>query len=139
LNSIGYHLCTTEIGDARYIYRTCLKKGGDVEFKTTIKTNELPMRPVSGEVWPASLSMKDSVRSGFNKGEKDTRLSYVLWSLYYRALFFRLSCMYGIFASYMYSWITISSLRKVISAIIWIWFLSIWLETQRNSRRHSIQ
>jgi hypothetical protein len=26
LNSISYHLCTTEIGDARYIYRTCPKK-----------------------------------------------------------------------------------------------------------------
>jgi hypothetical protein len=31
---------------------------------------------------------------------------------------FKLSCMYGIFAPYMYSWTTISSLRKVISAII---------------------
>jgi hypothetical protein len=26
LNSISYHLCTTEIGDARYIYHTCPKK-----------------------------------------------------------------------------------------------------------------
>jgi hypothetical protein len=41
------------------------KKGGDVEFKTTTKTNELPMRLVSGEVWPASRSMEDSVRSDF--------------------------------------------------------------------------
>jgi hypothetical protein len=43
LNSISYHLCTTEIGDARYIYCTYLKIGGDVELKTTTKTNELLM------------------------------------------------------------------------------------------------
>jgi hypothetical protein len=72
LNYVSYHLCTTEIGDARYIYRTCLKKGGDVELKTTTKTNELPMRPVSSKVWPASWSMEDSVGSGFVKGGKDT-------------------------------------------------------------------
>jgi hypothetical protein len=40
LNSISYHLCMTEIGDARYDYRTCPKIGGDVELKTTAKTNE---------------------------------------------------------------------------------------------------
>jgi hypothetical protein len=44
LNSVSYHLCTTEIGDVRYIYRTCPKKGRGVELKTTTKTNELPMR-----------------------------------------------------------------------------------------------
>jgi hypothetical protein len=71
LNSVSYHLCTTEIGDVRYIYRTCPKKGRDVEFKTTTKRNELPIWPVSGEVWPASRSMEDSVRSSFNKGGKD--------------------------------------------------------------------
>jgi hypothetical protein len=48
------------------------KKGGDVKLKTTIKINELPMQPVSGEVWPTSWSMEDSVRSGFDKGGKDT-------------------------------------------------------------------
>jgi hypothetical protein len=50
------------------------KKGGDVELKTTTKTNELqlPMRSVSGGVWPTSWSMEDSVRSGFDKGWKDT-------------------------------------------------------------------
>jgi hypothetical protein len=78
LNSASYHLCTTEIGDARYIYRTCPKKGGDVELKTITKTNDLPMWLVSGEVWPTSLSMEDSSRSNFNIGGKDTQLSYVL-------------------------------------------------------------
>jgi hypothetical protein len=50
LNSVSYHLCTTEIGDVRYIYRTCPKKGRGVELKTTTKTNELPMRPMFGKV-----------------------------------------------------------------------------------------
>jgi hypothetical protein len=36
------------------------------------------MRPVSGEVWPASWSMEDNVRSGFDKGGKETWLCYVL-------------------------------------------------------------
>jgi hypothetical protein len=117
LNSVSYHLCT-EIGDKRYIYRTCLKKGGDVELKTTTKTNELPMRPVSGEVWPASQFMENSARSGFDKGGKDTQLSYVLGSLYCGAWFLKLSCMYGTFTREMYSWTAISSLRKVINAII---------------------
>jgi hypothetical protein len=80
--------------------------------------HELPMRPLSGEVWHASLSMEDSVRSSFDKEGKDTRHWYVLGSLYCGALFFKLSCMYGIFTPYMYSWTTISSLRKVIRAII---------------------
>jgi hypothetical protein len=92
--------------------------------------HELPMRPLSGEVWPTSRSMEDSVRSSFDKRGKDTRHSYVLASLYCGMLFLKLSCMYGIFTPYMYSWIAISSLRKVISAIIWIWILSIRLETQ---------
>jgi hypothetical protein len=43
LNYAGYHLYPTEIGDARYIYHTCPKKGRDVELKTTTKINELPM------------------------------------------------------------------------------------------------
>jgi hypothetical protein len=30
------------------------------------------MWPVSDEVWPASWSMEDSVRFGFDKGGKDT-------------------------------------------------------------------
>jgi hypothetical protein len=72
-----------------------------------------------------------SVRSGFDKGGKDTRHSYILASLYCGPLFLKLSCMYEFFAPYMYSWIAISLLRKVISAIIWIWLLSIWLETPR--------
>jgi hypothetical protein len=76
------------------------------------------MRPVSSKVWPASWFMEDSVRSGFDKGEKDTRLSYVLGSLYCGELFLKLYCMYEIFTPYMYSWTTILSLRKVISAII---------------------
>jgi hypothetical protein len=75
LNFVSYHLCTTEIGDARYIYRICLKKGGDVKLKTTTKTNELPMQSVSDEVWLVSQSMEGSVRSNFD----DTRLSYVLY------------------------------------------------------------
>jgi hypothetical protein len=78
LNSVIYHLCSTEIGETRYIYRTCPKIGGDVMLKTTIKTNELTMRPVSSEVWHASWSMEYSVRSGFDTGGKDTRLSYVV-------------------------------------------------------------
>jgi hypothetical protein len=190
LNSDSYHLCTTEIGDTRYIYRTCPKKGRDVELKTTTKTNELHMWPLSGEVWPTSRSMKDSMRSSFdkggkdtifihigkpllwgmvfeivmhvwnfhtgnvfldnnfvvkesnkcyhlnliskhmirnttfmrciafNKGGKDTWLSYVLGSLYCGALFLKLSCLYGTFTPDMYSWTAISSLRKVINAII---------------------
>jgi hypothetical protein len=61
---------------------------------------------------------------------KDTQLSYVLRSLYCEALFLKFSCMCGTFATDMYSWTAISLLRKVINAIIWIWFLSIWLETQ---------
>jgi hypothetical protein len=78
LNSVSYHLCTTEIRNARYVYCTCLKIGGDVKLETTTKINELPMRPVSGEVWPTSRSMEDSVRSGFDKEGKDTLLLYVL-------------------------------------------------------------
>jgi hypothetical protein len=78
LNSVSYHLCTTEIGDRKYIYRTCLKIGVDVELKTTTKTNELPMRHVSDVVWPVSRSMEDSVRSDFDKGGKETGFSYVL-------------------------------------------------------------
>jgi hypothetical protein len=68
----------TEIGDVRYIYRTCPKIDGDVELKSTTKTNELPMRPMSGEVWLASRNMEDNVRSDFYKEGKDTHLSYVL-------------------------------------------------------------
>jgi hypothetical protein len=77
----------------RYIYRTCPKKGGDVEPKTTIKTNELPMRPVPSDPGPMSRYMEDSVRSDFDKGGKDTRLSYILGSLYCGAWFLKLSCM----------------------------------------------
>jgi hypothetical protein len=62
----------TEIGDKRYIYRTCPKKGGDVELKTTTKTNELPMRPMSNKGWPVSWSMEENVRSSFDKGGNDT-------------------------------------------------------------------
>jgi hypothetical protein len=65
-----------------------------------------------------SLSMEDSMRSGFDKGGKDTRLSYILGSLYCGAWFLKLSCMYGTFAPKMYSWTAISSLRKVINGII---------------------
>jgi hypothetical protein len=72
LNSVSYHLCKTEIGDARYIYRTCPKKGGDVKLKNITETNELLMRSVSSEVWPASRSMEDNMRSGLDKGGKDT-------------------------------------------------------------------
>jgi hypothetical protein len=139
LNSISYHLCMTKIWDIRYNYHTCPKKDRDVKLKTTTKTNELPMRPVSGKVWLVSRSMEDSVRSSLDKGGKDTQLLYVLWSLYCGMLFLKLSCIYEIFAPYMYFWTTILSLRKVISAIIWIWFLSLWLEIQHNSSRHSIQ
>jgi hypothetical protein len=71
------------------------------------------------------------------KEGKDTRLSHVLCSLYCGMLFLKLSCMYGIFIPYMYSWTEMMSSRKVINAIFWIWFLSIRLETQGNSRRHS--
>jgi hypothetical protein len=49
-----------------------------VDFKTTIKTHELPMRPVSSEVWPALWSMEDSVRLGFDKGGKEIVISYIL-------------------------------------------------------------
>jgi hypothetical protein len=87
LNSVSYHLCPTKIGDARYIYHTCLKKGGDVKLKTTTKINELPMWPVPCDPWPTSRSMEDSVRSGFFKGGKDTQLLYVLGSLYCRRHF----------------------------------------------------
>jgi hypothetical protein len=54
------------------------EKGEDVELKTTTKTNELPMRPVSSDVWPVSRSMEDNVRFDFVKGGKDTQLSYIL-------------------------------------------------------------
>jgi hypothetical protein len=94
------------------------KKGRDAKLKTTTKTNELPMRLVFGKVWPTLQSMEDIVRSDFNKGGNDTRLSYVLGSLYCGAWFLKLSCMYGTFAPEMYSWTAISSLRKVINAII---------------------
>jgi hypothetical protein len=77
VNSDSYHLCTTEIGDVVYIYHTCPIIDGDVELKTTTKTHELPIRPVSGEVCHVSWSMKDSVRSGF-EGGKETMISYVL-------------------------------------------------------------
>jgi hypothetical protein len=40
--------------------------------------SQLPMWSVSDEVWHASLSMEDSVGSGFDKGGKETGLSYVL-------------------------------------------------------------
>jgi hypothetical protein len=49
-----------------------------VELKTTTKTHDLPMRPVSGKVRPASWSLEDSVRSGLDKGGKETVISYVL-------------------------------------------------------------
>jgi hypothetical protein len=66
------------------------------------------MWPLSGDVWPTSRSMEDSVRSNFDKGGKDTRLSYILGSIYCGALFLKLSCMYGIFAPYMHYWTSIS-------------------------------
>jgi hypothetical protein len=130
LNYVSYHLCTTEIWEVRYIYRTCLKKSRDDKLKTTTKINELPMRPVFGEVCPVSRSMEASVRSSFDKGGKDTRQSYVLGSLYCGVWFLKLSCMYETFAPQIYNWTSISSLRKVINAIIWIWFLSIRLKIQ---------
>jgi hypothetical protein len=70
LNSVSYHLCPTEIGDARYIYRTCLKISGDVKLKTTTKTNELHVQPVPYNPWPTLRSIENSVRSDFFKGGK---------------------------------------------------------------------
>jgi hypothetical protein len=121
LNSVNYHLCLTEIGDTRYIYRTCPKKGGDVKLKTTTKTNELPMRPVPCDPWPTSRSMEDSVRSGFFKGGKCTCLfvrigKSLLWGIVFEIIMH----VYGTFAPKMYSWTIISLLRKVINAIILI-------------------
>jgi hypothetical protein len=80
LNSNSYHLCTTGIGHAAYIYRTCPIIGGDVNLKTTTKTHGLPMRLVFTEVWHASWFMEDSVRSNFDKGGKETAISYV-WNI----------------------------------------------------------
>jgi hypothetical protein len=60
------------MGETRLIYRTFLTIRGHVELKTTTKKHELPMRPVSGEVWHASWSMKDRVRAGFDVGRKET-------------------------------------------------------------------
>jgi hypothetical protein len=51
------------------------------------------------------------------KEGKDTWLSHVLCSLYYGALFLKLSCMHRIFIQYMYSWIEMTLSRKVINAI----------------------
>jgi hypothetical protein len=95
------------------------EKGADFELKTTTKINELPMRPVPYYPWPTSWSMEDSVRSGFFKGGKDTRLSYVLGSLYCGGMVFEIiKHVYGTFAPEMYSWTVISLLRKVINDII---------------------
>jgi hypothetical protein len=49
-----YLLCTTDMGDTGFIYRTWPSIRGHVELKTTTKKHQLPMRPVSGEVWSAS-------------------------------------------------------------------------------------
>jgi hypothetical protein len=41
--------------------------------------HELPVRPLSDEVWPASRSMEDSERSGFDRGGK-THTSFIsIW------------------------------------------------------------
>jgi hypothetical protein len=45
------------------------------------------MRPVSSEVWPASRSMKASVRSGFDKGWKDTSIIRIGKSLLWGVVF----------------------------------------------------
>jgi hypothetical protein len=77
------------------------------------------MRPVPCDPWRTSWSMEDSVRSDFFKGGKDTRLSYVLGSLYYGGVVFKIIMhVYETFAPKMFSWTTILSLRKVINAII---------------------
>jgi hypothetical protein len=59
-----------------------------VELKTPTKTNGLPMRLVSGEVWPTSWSMEDSIRSSFDKGgERYTSFTCIVQSLLWHVVF----------------------------------------------------
>jgi hypothetical protein len=51
-------------------------------------TSELPMWLMSGEVWPASRSMEDNVRSGFDKGgERYTAFKCTMQSLLWHIAF----------------------------------------------------
>jgi hypothetical protein len=72
-----------------------------VKIKTTTKKNELHVRPMSGEVLPASRSMEDNVGLISMEG-KDTWLSDVLSYLYCGTLHLKLDSMYGIFVLYMF-------------------------------------
>jgi hypothetical protein len=69
-----YLLCTTDMGDTGFIYRTWPTIRGHVELKTTTKKHQLPMQPVSGEVWSASWSMNNRVRASFDVGGKERDL-----------------------------------------------------------------
>jgi hypothetical protein len=48
-----------------------------IKLKNTIKKLNLPMWPVSGEVWPVMGSMNNRVRAGFDADGKEARLCYV--------------------------------------------------------------
>jgi hypothetical protein len=52
-----------------------------IYLSTTIKKQVLPMRPVSGEVWPTLWSMNNRVRADFDAGGKETWLCYIWWTL----------------------------------------------------------
>jgi hypothetical protein len=78
LKSVGYHLCTTEIVDAGNIYHTWPIIGRDVQLKTTTEKHELPVRWVSGEVWPASCSMEDSEVRFQKRMERDMALLHIV-------------------------------------------------------------
>jgi hypothetical protein len=71
------------------------------------------MRPVSSEVWPASWSMKASVRSGFDKGWKDTSIIRIGKSLLWGVVFEIIMHVWNFRSAN-----AILSLRKVINAII---------------------
>jgi hypothetical protein len=46
------------------------------------------MRPMSSEVWPASRSMEDNIRFGFDKGgERYTAFTHTMQSLLWRVAF----------------------------------------------------
>jgi hypothetical protein len=89
------------VGRGFWNYHACM----ELYSWTTI----LPLRKVINAIiwiWFLSIRLETQyLRDGiaFNKGGKDTRLSYILRSLYCGALFLKLSCMYEIFAPDMYS------------------------------------
>jgi hypothetical protein len=56
--------------------------------RASTKTNELPMWSMSSEVWPASRSMEDNIRSYFDKGgERYTAFRRSMQSLLWHVAF----------------------------------------------------